>query len=224
MIKPFIDSDFISHYAVSPSTLVADEYNTSNHKFDLKDNDSGNPIVYVKTGAVTIKQNYGRIDVLNYDYFYKQIVSPRRFAEGVHHCDYVITSEYQDVVCLVEITSSIGTLENLREPILSNNGVEVEFIGGKFEKAEVQLTDSLRTLSDVPSIAADFKRRNRRVCLMAYVIHPFPQEQLRKRPMLRYLTIEARKTADHGALIESPEINRMGFEFRRIEHSYEFNL
>jgi len=40
----------------------------------------------------------------------------------------------------------------------------------------------------------------------------------------KYLTIEAKATSDNGAIIDCPRIEKLGFEYRRIEHQYVFKL
>lgn len=43
-------------------------------------------------------------------------------------------------------------------------------------------------------------------------------------PFERYLQIESKTTGEDGALMESPAINALGFEYRRISHNYAFSL
>lgn len=98
--------------------------------------------------------------------------------------------------------------------------------GGKYEKAEIQLLETLRTIRAVPSISAFINRYKRKVCLMSYLIKPNQDSKVSsaQKSFGRYKLIESRETGENGALLEHPSINAEGFEFRRISHEYSFRL
>lgn len=225
MLNTLIESDFIKHYNIKPTTLTANEFSTSRSEFDLIDNQANNPIREEgKEGYVTLRQNYGQVDILLYDEFYKNIKGPKSIKENIKHCDFVLTSPKDECVCLIELTSAEGSTEGLSKPIRNKKTEKVIFSNGKYEKAEVQLCDSLKMLMGVPAIKNDFDSRGRKVCLMAYRIIPYmPKEQL-KHPYNRYQRIEAKLTGGNGAVISCPQIEEYGFEYRRIEHHYAFTL
>ncbi len=225
MLKNLIVSDFVSHYQIHPIGISVNEYSTYWTEFDLMDDaNAQSPVCTKGKGNVTLQQKYGRIDVLLYDDFCKKIQKPKTLAEGVKHCDFVLTSSHSECVCLIELTSTLGSIAGLSLPI-RNKRDEVVFSGGKYEKAEVQLSDSLRMLLAVPCIKADLESRKRKICLMAYRIFAYSSidEQV-KRPFSRYLHIESKMTGDNGAIIACPAIEQYGFEYRRIEHHNAFAL
>ena len=132
---------------------------------------------------------------------------------------------------LVEITSAFGSKENLSKPILRHNEARsVLFKGGKYEKCEEQLWQSLSDLKGVPSIAHKLDSYARKICLMAYEVRAYnekqtePKETIIRRPFDRYLKAESSSTSDDGAIVPCPKIEALGFEYRRIEHSYRVGL
>lgn len=113
--------------------------------------------------------------------------------------------------------TSIGILDKDKNVI---------YPGGKYEKAEIQLLETLRTIRAVPSISAFINRYKRKVCLMSYLIKPDQDSKVSsaQKSFGRYKLIESRETGENGALLEHPSINAEGFEFRRISHEYSFRL
>lgn len=134
-------------------------------------------------------------------------------------CDYL--AAHKDVLgytMLIELTSALGFVENLSKP-------DKKFKGEKYEKSEHQLANSLKDLLSVASIKTYLESKAHRVCLMAYSVNPHTDsEYLKKHPFERYLQIESKTTGEDGALMESPAINALGFEYRRINHNYAFSL
>ena len=126
---------------------------------------------------------------------------------------------------LNEQTSTKKNIENLSKPILDKDK-NVIYPGGKYEKAEIQLLETLRTIRAVPSISAFINRYKRKVCLMSYLIKPDQDSKVSsaQKSFGRYKLIESRETGENGALLEHPSINAEGFEFRRISHEYSFTL
>lgn len=121
-------------------------------------------------------------------------------------------------IILAELTSALGSVENLTKPIDN-------YEGGKYEKGEVQLKESLKTLMEVPEIKSLFDNMNDRQCILAYKIKPYNDPTKNSfRPMERYLKIETLETKTNGAVIPCPEINERGFTFRRINHETYYQL
>ncbi len=118
-----------------------------------------------------------------------------------------------------------GKNYGLSKPILDKDK-NVIYPGGKYEKAEIQLLETLRTIRAVPSISAFINRYKRKVCLMSYLIKPDQDSKVSsaQKSFGRYKLIESRETGENGALLEHPSINAEGFEFRRISHEYSFRL
>ena len=141
-------------------------------------------------------------------------------------CVYLLThADGNHTAMLVEITSALGSVGSLQQPIVEKKSGDVLYAGGKYEKCEDQLFQSLRDLKQVPSIASKLDSYEQRICMMAYVINPYTnKELLSKKPFLRYLHIEAKATAASGAVLSSPKIETLGSEYRRIEHSHVFTI
>ena len=77
----------------------------------------------------------------------------------------------------------------------------------------------------VQSISEVLNAYAKRICLMAYKLEPYRDTSItHTRPYSRYLQIESKATSDNGAIIPCPAIEALGFEYRRIEHSYVFSL
>ena len=112
-------------------------------------------------------------------------------------------------------------MSGLREP-------REEFQGGKFEKVEKQLADSLETLSCVPQIKDYFDSLVIKVCLCSYKLFNVsklsPHIQSTVMAFNRYLKVEEYETGENGAELVSKRINDLGFVYKRISHNYSFIL
>jgi len=225
MVKSLFDIDYIHHYGVTTPHVSADEYHVAQQYFDLDDTVTP-PVVAAKQGQVSFANVPGGVDVLAYERFVNQCKKPKAFVEGLKRCDYLITSHSSNaVVCLLEMTSAYGSIRTLSLPIFRKKDGNLEYVGGKYEKVEEQLSTSLKTMLAVPSIANNFQSRVRKVCLMSYVVYPYSNLLDRiKHPLLRYLGVEARETLDNGTWIDCPSIQSQGFEYRRISHESMFIL
>lgn len=124
-----------------------------------------------------------------------------------------------------EHTSSLGSTDNLSKPIVKRDK-NILYPGGKYEKAEVQLLETLKTLKDVACIKAFIDKYQRKVCLMSYEIKTIQKGEIpdARNAFSRYKQVESRVTGENGAILEHPAINAEGFEYRRISHTYPFKL
>lgn len=130
----------------------------------------------------------------------------------------LVHSDDKGYALLIELTSALGTAENLKIPIN-------KYPGGKYEKCECQLASSLGDLLAVPTINIYLLAKAHRICLMAYRVNPHTDpDYLMKHPFERYLKVESKATAEDGAIIPCSAINSLGFEYRRISHEYSFRL
>ena len=147
-------SDFLDFYHVTKGRVRVVSQLVHSEAFDLDDEQGS--ISFVKEpgqGKLSFNANCEQIEVVAYDAFFKQIRKPRAFVESHKHCDFLIVSDESATnILLVEITSALGGTFNLRKPILNKKTGKVLFSGGKYEKVENQLTDSLSTLMAVPPI------------------------------------------------------------------------
>ena len=211
-------NDFVSHYRITTRDIVADEYEVQDDPFEMADS-AASPIVDEGNGLLKMHNVDGGMNVFAYERFINSCKKPLSFQNGRKRCDLVLTSRTNaELACLVEFTSTIGNTSNLTKPILNEDG-STQYAGGKMEKAEVQLTESLKTMLAVPTIAGDMNARIHRVCMAAYRIFPILDPAVRMRyPDSRYKQIEARETGEDGAIISMPSIESLGFEYRRVAY------
>lgn len=224
-MKHLLENDFIATHGIH-TLPVADEVVTAEVDFDLLDMSSPIALQPLGAGSMSLHNEYGELSVIHYEDYIDQCKKSRSFYEGRKKCDYLLTHTVSmHTAMLVEITSALGNTDPLREPIRNKKTGEVLYEGGKFEKCEDQLYQSLYDLKMVGAITSKMDAYERKICMMAYVINPYTDaELLRRKPFLRYLHIEAKTTADNGAVLSSPKIESLGFEYRRIEHSHVFSL
>lgn len=224
-MKQLLENDFVDAYGIHKHP-VADEMITTELDFDLVDMPSPIALQTQGIGSFSLHNEHGELSVIHYEDFVDQCKKPRSFLEGRKKCDYLLThTDSMHAAMLVEITSALGNTDPLRAPICNKKTGEVVYEGGKFEKCEDQLYQSLHDLKLVSTIASKLDAYQQRICMMAYVINPYTDSDLlRRKPFLRYLHIEARATADNGAVLPSPKIESLGFEYRRIEHSHVFSI
>lgn len=224
-MKHLLENEFVTAHGIH-SHPVADELVTTEVAFDLVDMRSPIELKPLGSGSISLKNTHGELSVVHYEDFIDQCKKPRSFYEGRKKCDYLLThTDGSHTAMLVEITSALGNTDSLRAPIHHKKRGTVLYEGGKFEKCEEQLYQSLHDLKAVELISARLDAYNQRICMMAYVINSYTDKALlRKKPFLRYLHIEAKATADNGAALSSPKIESLGFEYRRIEHSHVFTM
>lgn len=228
MLSDLLRHQFISHYSITTKGITVDECITDLSDFDLDDMKSPIKVLPFNQGKVSFKGNTEHLGIVHYEDFINQCNKPISFSNGRKRCDYIIYSIDSDNgighIFLAELTTATGGTSNLSKAILCNNG-NIKYAGGKYEKAEKQLADSLATLLDVPEIKAFFNNRTDKQCIMAYKIESYEDPVLRMRhPMNRYLEIESAETQQSGAVISSPAINSYGFTYRRLSHKAYYQM
>lgn len=222
-MKSLLENDLPAHYGVGRRRSCA-EIRTTFPEFDLTEDDACFVVDY-KTGFASFCDNPYLLSVINYDTYIGKFTGTE-IAEGRRRCDFVITDvESDEIVILCELTSSIGGTDNLLSPIKKkkkDGGVTVVFPGGKYQKAEFQLSQSLETMTEVPSIAAYFDGKRRKVCLMSYLIKPANDNAVNA--FNRNRLTEAEEAGENGAQVSCPQIERYGFDYFRISHAYSFRV
>ena len=225
-MKQLLENDFLKHHKVT-ATVAVDCLCVTDVDFDLDDQDSPISQKALGAGKASFHNDKGELEIVHYENFINQCDKPPSFKKGRKKCDYLLYhTTTPETVMLLEITSALGSRANLELPITHKNTGKLLYAGGKFEKCEDQLFQSLSTLDEVPSISRRLKTYTRKICLMAYTIKPAQAklQSIGSRPFAKYLTIEAKATSDNGAIIDCPRIEGLGFEYRRIEHQYVFKL
>lgn len=214
-----MESDFIAYHGIHVLS-VADVLSTEDKQFDLDDMPSPVQLMEHGKGKVSLTNDvHGKVEILAYENFVNQCTKPTSFLNGRRKCDYMLVHlADKGYAMLIELTSALGTAENLKKPI-------DKYPGGKYEKCEYQLASSLGDLLAVPATNAYLLAKAHRVCLMAYRVNPHTDPNyLMKHPFERYLKVESKATAEDGAIMPCMAINSLGFEYRRISHEYSFRL
>lgn len=224
-MKELLESDYIVGHNISSRGVTAVPEITDSVDFDLKDGFLIE-ILPLGMGQLSIHNEKGNLEIIHYDNFVNQCKRPASFLRGRSKCDFILTCiDNLETVLLIEMTSVLGSVANLQKAIVRETDGATAFPGGKFEKCEFQLYSSLRDLMYVQSILGVLNAYAKRICLMAYKIEPYRDTSIiHTRPYSRYLQIESKATSDNGAIIPCPAIEALGFEYRRIEHSYVFSL
>ena len=226
-ISELLSSDFLDYYQVRKGRITVVSQLVRCNSFDLDDDMSQTSFVKeVGRGKLTFVGNEEYIEVVAYDDFFKQIKKPVAFVSSHKHCDYLIVSdETMGNFLFVELTSALGGTYNLKKPIANKKSGAIAFPGGKYQKVEEQLADSLDTLMAVPNIRGKIDGYQRRICLMGYKIIPYDEDAKRiTHPFQRYLTIEMAETGSNGAIVHNTKIESLGFEYRRISNDATFSL
>lgn len=219
MIKHLIDLHFAGYYKLR-RVVTIDEVHTNDSRFDVRGENGTMVIAYGSGFASFSNDAQTDISVLDYEGYIDKYVGTT-FHTGRMKCDCILESETGETVILDEITSSSNGVENLQKAIIGNRS----FPGGKFEKAERQLIESLQTLNDVPEIAAHFAKQTKRVCLCSYKLYSSEEQSLIGNPVSVFSQGQSeadRQAGENGVKISCPQIEAMGFEFRRISHAYTY--
>lgn len=224
-MKDLLENDYVAHHNLGHSRPkpAADCVATDLEEFDV--DDTVPPILSAGEGKLTLANRwFGALEIASYERFVDQCKKPTSFLQGRKKCDLFALHQSDDgYAVLVELTSALGTVRDLSKPIPRIG--KPQYPGGKYEKAVVQLASSLADLLAVPEILRRVSAKRHKVCLMAYRLFPHTDpDYLMKHPMERYLKTEAVETADCGAVLSCPEVERYGFEYRRISHDYAFQL
>ena len=167
-MRTLLENDFPAYYGVGRRRQCA-EVQTSDSAFDLREQ-SANFVVEYRSGEASFSNaNHNLLSVINYEQFLN-CFNGTQMSDGKRRCDFIVSSVDNDVLLLLcEMTSSQDGVENLSLPIKDHNG-KVMFPRGKYEKAEVQLSQSLDNILAVPAIATYAASKRNRICLMSYVI------------------------------------------------------
>ena len=219
MIKQLIDSHFARVYNLRRMVTI-DECHTKEHRFDLSGKNDTLVVAFGEGYASFCNDTQSEIAILDYEGYIDKYAGTV-FHTGRIKCDYILESEIGATVILDEITSSSSGMDNLQKAIPGKKS----YHGGKFEKAESQLLESLRTLSAVPELASHFAKQAKKVCLCSYKLYTSAEQSLIGNPVSVFSRGQAeanRQAGENGVKISSPMIEALGFEFRRISHSFSY--
>ena len=220
-MKTLLENDFPAYYGVGRRRTCV-EVQTAEAVFDLKEQSADFVVDYRSGEASFSNVDQDLLSVINYEQ-YLNCFNGTQMSDGKRRCDFIVSSVDNDVLLLLcEMTSSLDGVENLSLPIKDRNG-NVIFPRGKYEKAEVQLFQTLDNILAVPTIAAFAASKQKRICLMSYVI-THSAEHSAVEAFGRPRMTEAIETGEDGAEVSCPAIEAFGFRYFRISHDYTFCL
>lgn len=222
-MKNLLENDLPAFYGVG-RRCTCDENTTSLSEFDLTEDDTQFVVDY-KKGYASFCGNSFNLSVVNYDTYIGKFAGTR-IADGRRRCDFIMIDKDADsIIVLCEVTSSLGGIENLSRPIRKtqkDGTTMVAFPKGKYQKVELQLYQSLETLTNVPSISLYINNKKRKVCLMSYLIKRTENNAVNA--FNRNRMMEAEEAGENGAQISCPQIEQFGFDYYRISHAYSFRI
>lgn len=222
-MKNLLENDLPAFYGVG-RRCTCDENTTSLSEFDLTEDDTQFVVDY-KKGYASFCGNSFNLSVVNYDTYISKF-NGTKIADGRRRCDFIMTDTDADsIIVLCEVTSSLGGIENLSRPIKKpkkDGTTMVAFPKGKYQKVELQLYQSLETLTNVPSILSYINNKKRKVCLMSYLIKKTENNAVNA--FNRNRMMEAEEAGENGAQINCPQIEQFGFDYYRISHAYSFRI
>lgn len=167
-MKALLENDFPAHYGVGRRRQCV-EVVTADEAFDLVEQHANFVVGYRGGEASFSNEELNVLSIINYEQ-YLNSYNGTRMSDGKRRCDFIISSVDNDALLLLcEMTSSYEGVENLTLPIKDHDG-NVVFPRGKYEKAEVQLFQTLDNILAVPAIANYAVSKRKRICLMSYVI------------------------------------------------------
>lgn len=220
-MKILLENDFPAYYGVGRRRTCV-EVQTAEAAFDLKEQPADFVVDYRSGEASFSNVDQKLLSVINYEQ-YLNCFNGTQMSDGKRRCDFIVSSVDNDVLLLLcEMTSSLDGVENLSLPIKDRNG-NVVFPRGKYEKAEVQLFQTLDNILAVPTIATFAASKQKRICLMSYVI-THSAEHSAVEAFGRPRMTEAIEAGEDGAEVSCPAIEAFGFRYFRISHDYTFKV
>lgn len=220
-MRTLLENDFPAHYGVGRRRQCV-EIRTEDADFDLVEQPADFVVEYRSGEASFSNVDQNLLSVINYEQ-YLNCFNGTQMSDGKRRCDFIVSSVDNDVLLLFcEMTSSYDNVENLSLPIKDHNG-NVIFPRGKYEKAEVQLFQTLDNILAVPAIASYAASKQKRICLMTYDI-TYSAEHSAVEAFGRPRMTEAKEAGEDGAEVSCPAIEAFGFRYFRICHDYTFGL
>ena len=192
---------------------------TKEKEFDLQDSAKGSEIVMAKGMGKTSYRNEQEwlLYVLDFEHYKTQLNNSAILkGEGLTRmCDYFIIDTEVEICILNEISSAISE-ENLDKPTEN-------FRGGKSEKAQKQLLDSLKTIKKCTPLWQMLSNAKDRICLFSYKIAQDKNSLINKiqTPFNRPLQVETSLSKERG--VEYHNIEQLGFQYRRTKETFRIS-
>ena len=194
---------------------------TKEKEFDLQDNAKENMIVMAK-GMGKVSYRNGKewsLYILDFEYYKKQLNNSAILKEEglTRICDYFIIDTQVEICILNEISSAIS-VENLDKPTEN-------FSGGKSEKAQKQLLDSLKTIKKCAPLWQTLSSAKSRICLFSYRIAQDKDPLINniRTAFNRPLQVETSISKERGVAYHNEDIEQLGFQYRRVERIFRIS-
>lgn len=217
-LKDLFDQYFLNYYNVTHSKIkpINAKY-TDIEKFDLIDSDTNFVINFgTGTGSFENKSNH-EIEVLAYNCIMKFYNSGNyNLLNGAKCCDFILYNKENAKIIFNEHTTSSSGVDNLKTLRDSKTGIT------KFEKAEIQLSNSVEKMKNIKEIDELINNCPTKICLCSYKL--YTGNNSTQKAFNRGISLIDKEVGEDGAIFSSPDIEKYGFEFRRISHNYAFNL
>lgn len=186
---------------------------TTQKEFDLEDKRNQNIILSKGSGYATYHNSLEKeLYILDFENLRNQF-SPYAILdnEGItKKCDYFITDK--ESICIFNEITTGNDIDSLEKEIKNKKG-DIEFEGGKFEKGQYQLLHSIKVVEKCSTIWNKISSFSTKICLFSYKLTSSINAQNAFNRALEFENNE-------GIVYSNPEIEKLGFEYRRIGNTH----
>ncbi|MDO4764340.1 MAG: hypothetical protein Q4A00_08185 [Flavobacteriaceae bacterium] len=183
---------------------------TTNKEFGLKDK-GGNSIVLSKnTGDASFHNSLGKeLYILDFENLRNQL-DCSILKNITKRCDYFIAEKEEKSICLFNEITTSKDIYGLTTFIKDKKG-NVQYQGGKIEKGQKQLLHSLQCVEKCTDLWTEIQSFCKRICLFSYKLSDTSISE--QNPFNLALSFE---NDENGVVYPNKEIEKLGFEYRRI--------
>ena len=195
---------------------------TKEKEFDLQDSAKESSTIVMAKGTGKSSYRNGKewsLYILDFEHYKKQLNNSAILKEEglTRICDYFIIDTQVEICILNEISSAIS-VENLDKPTEN-------FSGGKSEKAQKQLLDSLKTIKKCAPLWQTLSSAKSRICLFSYRIAQDKDPLINniRTAFNRPLQVETSISKERGVAYHNEDIEQLGFQYRRAEKTFKIS-
>ncbi|ATA92026.1 hypothetical protein CGC56_07555 [Capnocytophaga canimorsus] len=184
--------------------------------FDLKDK-RGNSIVLPKnTGDASFHNSLRKeLYILDFEDLRNQFNPCAILDKGkiTKRCDYFIAEKEGKSICIFNEITTSKDIYGLTTSIKDKKG-NVQYQGGKIEKGQEQLLQSLQCVEKCTDLWTEIRSFSKRICLFSYKLSDTSiSEQNLFNLALSF------ENDENGTVYPNKEIEKLGFEYRRIDYT-----
>ena len=193
---------------------------TKEKEFDLQDSAKESSTIVKAKGKVSYRNGKEwSLYVLDFEHYKSQLNNSAVLKqEGLTRmCDYFIIDTETEICILNEISSAID-IKNLDKPTEN-------FRGGKSEKAQKQLLDSLKTIKKCAPLWQILSSAKSRICLFSYKIAQDKDPLINniRTTFNRPLQVETSISKERGVAYHNEDIEQLGFQYRRTQRIFRIS-